>query len=147
MPEPDPGAAAARYAAAGRMDEAAREIELAIRAHPQNPGLRKQAAEIYASLGDSEKAIGQLESAVRMKPSDPELWILLGEIEAARENTSDAYVAFRRGAELAPEDIRAVSGLALAADRLGFEEEAEAAYERWTQLENAAGGDAPPKRN
>jgi Flp pilus assembly protein TadD len=46
-------------------------------------------------------------------------------------------VAFRRAAELAPDDLRAVSGLARAADNLGFEEEAEAAYARWTQLENA----------
>jgi Flp pilus assembly protein TadD len=56
-------------------------------------------------------------------------------------------VAFRRAAELAPTEIRAVSGLALAADKLGFEEEADAAYTRWTQLENEQEGGAPANRN
>lgn len=129
------------------MDEAAREIELAIRAHPQNAALRKQAAQIYVALGETGEAVGHLESAVRMTPRDPELWLLLGSIEADRENTSDAYVAYRRAAELAPDDIRAVSGLALAADELGFEEEAEAAYARWTLLETEAGGAPPAKRD
>jgi len=136
--EPDPGAVAAAYFEAGRTDEAAREIELAVRANPHNAPLRKQAAEIQSAVGNTAKAVGHLESAVRLDPSDAELWVALGAIEAERENTADAYVAFRRAAELAPNDIEAVSGLALAADKLGFEEEAEAAYTRWTQLENAA---------
>lgn len=145
--EPDPGAAAAAYFEAGRLDEAAREIELAVRANPRNPALRMQAAQIQEAVGNSAKAVGHLESAVAMTPSDPKLWILLGTIEAERENTADAYVAFRRAAELAPEDIRAVSGLALAADKLGFEDEAEAAYALWTQLESAQKGAAPANRD
>jgi len=139
--EPDPGAVAAAYFEAGRLDEAAREIELAVRANHRNPALLKQAAEIQSAVGNSAKAVGHLESAVAIRPSDPELWIMLATVEADRENTADAYVAFRRAAELAPEDIRAVSGLALAADKLGFEEEAETAYARWTQLENAQEAD------
>jgi Flp pilus assembly protein TadD len=46
-------------------------------------------------------------------------------------------VAYRRASELAPDDVRAVSGLALAADSLGFEDEARAAYARWSELERA----------
>lgn len=145
--EPDPGAVAAAYFEASRLDEAAREIELAVRANPRNPALRKQAADIQQAVGNSPKAVGHLESAVAMTPSDPELWLRLGKIEVERENTADAYVAYRRAAELAPDDIRAVSGLALAADKLGFEEEAEAAYARWTQLETAREGGAPAKRD
>ena len=33
-PPPDPGAVAAEYAKAGRLDEASREIEIAVRTHP-----------------------------------------------------------------------------------------------------------------
>jgi len=144
--EPDPGAVAAAYFEAGRLDEAAREIELAVRANPRNPALRLQAAEIQQAVGNSGKAVGHLESGVAMTPSNPELWLLLGKIEVERDNTADAYVAFRRATELAPDDIGAVSGLALSADKLGFEEEADAAYARWTQLENEQGGTAPAKR-
>ena len=63
----------------------------------------------------------------KLSPEEAESWILLGKIENDRENVADAYVAYRRAAELAPDQIRAVAGLALAADSLGFEEEAEEA--------------------
>jgi tetratricopeptide (TPR) repeat protein len=134
---PDPGAVAETYAAAGRYDEAAREIDLAVRAHPRDATLRQQAARIHEHAGNTGKAVGHLEAALRLTPSDPQIWIELGDIETRRDNTADAYVAYRRAAELAPDEIRAVAGLALAADHLGFEEEAEAAYERWEALEKA----------
>ncbi len=132
------GAVADTHAAAGRHDEAAREIELAVRAHPRNPALREQAARIHAQGGDLVRAIGHLEVvAVDLKPDDAGVWIALGELETRRDNIADAYVAYRRAAQLAPEEIRAVSGLALAADSLGFDDEAEAAYASWAQLEQA----------
>ena len=130
------GAVAAAYATAGRHDEAAREIELAVRAHPRNPALREQAARIHAQGGDLVRAIGHLEVvAVDLKPDDAGVWIALGELETRRDNIADAYVAYRRAAQLAPEEVRAVSGLALAADSLGFDDEAEAAYANWARLE------------
>jgi tetratricopeptide (TPR) repeat protein len=143
-PERDPGALATRYASQGRWPEAAREIELAIRANPSDPSLRRRAARIYQRAGNVEKGIGHLEMGIQMSPQDPELWIRLGGLENARENLPDAYVAFRRAAELSPADIRAVSGLALAADSLGFESEAEAAYARWADLEREQGIDEVP---
>lgn len=145
-PPSDPGAVAAAYAEAGHYDEAAREIDLAVRAHPRDPKLRQQAAWIHERAGNPAKAVGHLEAALQLTPSDPEIWITLGNIETQRDNTADAYVAYRRAAELAPEEIRAVAGLALAADHLGFEEEAEAAYARWAALEEALGVKSRPKR-
>jgi tetratricopeptide (TPR) repeat protein len=142
---PDPGAVAAAYAEAGHYDEAAREVDLAVRAHPRNVKLRRQAAQIHERAGDAERAVGHLEAALKVTTSDPEIWIALGDLETRRDNTADAYVAYRRAAELAPEDIRAVAGLALAADELGFEEEAEAAYARWAALEEALGIDTLPE--
>ena len=137
------GAVAAAHATAGRHDEAAREIELAVRAHPRNPALREQAARIHAQGGDLVRAIGHLEVvAVDLRPDHADAWIAIGELETRRNNIADAYVAFRRAAQLAPEEIRAVSGLALSADSLGLDDEAEAAYARWARLEQAL--DNPP---
>ena len=85
--------------------------------------------------------------AIRLSPRNPESWIALGEIENGRQNVPDAYVAYRRAAELAPGDIRAVSGLALAADSLGFDEEAEGAYARWAELEREQDGESPILRD
>jgi tetratricopeptide (TPR) repeat protein len=143
-PDRDPGALATTYASQGRWPEAAREIELAIRANPGDPSLRRRAARIYQRAGNVEKGIGHLEVGIQISPQDPELWIRLGGLENARENLPDAYVAYRRAAELAPTDIRAVSGLALAADSLGFETEAEAAYALWADLEKDQGLDEVP---
>jgi cytochrome c-type biogenesis protein CcmH/NrfG len=135
---------AAAYAEAGRYEEAAREVDIAVRAHPRDVTLRRQAAEIHQEAGNTGKAIGHLESALRVTPSDAQIWIVLGDIETRRDNAADAYVAYRRATELAPNEIRAVSGLALAADHLGFEEEAEAAYARWAVLEAELGIDTLP---
>jgi Flp pilus assembly protein TadD len=142
-PPPDPGAVAAAYAEAGHFEEATCEIDLAVRTHPRDTQLRKQAARIHERAGNMGRAVGHLEAAIQLAPSDPEIWITLGDIETQRDNTADAYVAYRRAAELAPREIRAVAGLALAADHLGFEEEAEAAYARWSALEAELGDDSP----
>ncbi len=80
-----------------------------------------------------------LEHALQRDPDDPEISIAIGRIELERGNPRDAYVAFRRAAALAPDDLRAVSGLALSADALGFDDEAAAAYERWGELERSSG--------
>jgi tetratricopeptide (TPR) repeat protein len=123
------------YAKAGRHPEAAREIELAVRAQPENVALRQHAASIQADAGDLDKAVEHLEVAIQLAPFDPESWIALAELEKRRGSPADSYVAYRRAAELAPDDLRAVSGLALAADSLGFDEEADRAYARWTELQ------------
>ncbi len=133
--EPDPGAVAAAYAAAGRHQEAAREIEVAVRARPRDLALRQQAATIQVDAGNPDRAVAHLETAIELAPAEAETWIQLAELERSRENMTDAYVAYRRAAELAPDDIRAVSGLALTAEVLHFDEEARAAYDRWSVLE------------
>ena len=140
----DSAQVAAAYAEAGRYAEAAREIELAVRARPEDATLRRQAAAIQADAGDLARAVDHLETAIRLAPSDPEGWIALGELENRRHNPPDAYVAFRRAAKLAPKDVRAVSGLAIAADSLGFDDEADLAYARWAALEREADPTAPP---
>jgi Flp pilus assembly protein TadD len=144
-PATDPGAVAATYAAAGRWDEAAREIDLAVRAHPTDVELRRQAAHIYAEAGNPDRAVDHLEAAIELAPRNAASWLDLGEIERGRENVTDAYVAYRRASELAPDDIRAVSGLALTADSLGFEDEARGAYARWAELERQGDAGSPAK--
>ncbi|MBW2269484.1 MAG: hypothetical protein JRH16_12990 [Deltaproteobacteria bacterium] len=144
----DPGAVAAAYAAAGRYDDAAREIDLAVRGHPRDVPLRLRAAEIHAQADQAERAIDHLEIVVnQLAPQDAAAWVQLADLERQRENVTDAYVAYRRAAELAPDDIRAVSGLALTADSLGFDDEARDAYARWAELERRYEREGPPPAN
>jgi len=134
QPTAAPGDIAAAYLSAGRLQEASREIELAIRVRPRDVSLRRQAARIYIEADRSDRAIEHLESAIQLAPRDGALWIDLAEIERDRDNIADAYVAYRRASTLEPTDVRAVSGLALSAENLGFSEEASAAYARWAEL-------------
>ena len=137
-----PGDIAAAYQSAGRLQEASREIELAIRVRPRDIALRRQAAQIYVEADRADRAVEHLEAAIQLAPSDGALWIDLAEIERDRDNTADAYVAFRRASALAPTDVRAISGLALSAENLGFSEEASAAYAKWAELKLGLGSEA-----
>jgi Flp pilus assembly protein TadD len=132
-----PGDIAAAYQSAGRLQEASREIELAIRVRPRDVSLRRQAAQIYVDAKRSDRAVQHLEAALQIAPRDGSIWIDLAEIERDRENIPDAYVAFRRASMLAPTDLRAISGLALSAENLGFSEEASDAYARWAELKES----------
>jgi tetratricopeptide (TPR) repeat protein len=147
-PRTDPGAVAAAYAAEGRLDEASREIEIAVRTHPKDLALRRQAANIYERAGNIDKAVSHLEDSIAIAPDNAEAWIRLAELENGRGNVDDAYVAYRRAEKLAPDDVRAVSGLALTADSLGFSDEAQRAYARWSELEKSARpAGEPPRRD
>ena len=139
---PAPGDIAAAYQSAGRLEEASREIELAIRVRPRDIALRRQAAQIYIEADRADRAIKHLEAAIQLAPRDSALWIDLAEIERDRNNTADAYVAFRRASTLAPTDVRAISGLALSAENLGFSEEASAAYAKWAELKLSHGSES-----
>ena len=102
IPRRDPGSVATAYAAAGRYDEAAREVAIAVRSHPRNAKLRRLAAEIHTQAGQVPQAIYHLEAAIQISPSDAQAWIQLAELEKERQNVADAYVAYRRAAESAP---------------------------------------------
>lgn len=142
----DPGAVAAAYAAAGRYADASREVDLAVRSHPKDVPLRLRAANYHSQAGQAQRAIDHLEIVVnQLAPRESAAWVQLADLERERENVTDAYVAYRRAADLAPADIRAVSGLALTADSLGFNDEARDAYARWAELERQADqGGTPP---
>ncbi len=141
----DSGAEARALAAEGRFPEAVSEIEQAVAREPLDPELRREAARIQWLAGDLPRGILHLEEALEQAPENPDLWLDLAGMERSRENLQDAYVAYRRASELAPDDLRAVSGLALTADALGFDEEASAAYARWNELERGGGGGGAPR--
>jgi Flp pilus assembly protein TadD len=94
---------------------------------------------MHARAGNLDRAIGHLEVALQLAPDDPTVSVQLGVLEQRRGNLPDAYVAFRRASQIDPENLEAVSGLALSAEALGFEEEANDAYARWAEIERERG--------
>jgi tetratricopeptide (TPR) repeat protein len=137
----DPGALAAAYAETGRLEEAAREIEIAVGIHPRDPDLRRQAARLHERRGRLAAASAHLEAALRLDSDDAETWMALGEVESRRGQTDAAYIAFRNAAQLAPRDARAFAALATAAERAGLPADAERARDRWRALDPDS---APP---
>lgn len=137
-----PEQVAVTYLEAERYQDALRETEKLVRIQPRNLEFRLLAARANEGVGDPERALLHLEMAQEIAPSDPEATIRIGELEQRRARPDDAYVSFRRATMLAPEDQRAWRGLALTAEALGFEAEAERAYARWAELERIQ-GEAP----
>ena len=136
---PAPGDIAAQYAAMGSFAQAAREIDLAVRARPRDLALRRQAARLHDRAGNTDDAIAHLEAALSFALYDVTILLELADRERDRDNVADAYVAYRRASTLEPNDLRAVTGLARSADALGFTEEARAASDRSAQLERELG--------
>ncbi len=130
---------ASAYLEAGRYDDAVRESERLVRVQPRDLELRLLAAQANEGAGDLERALSHLEMAQEIAPSDAEAAVRIGLLEQRRARPDDAYVAFRRATMLAPDDLRAWRGLALTAEALGFEAEAERAYARWAELERTQG--------
>ena len=136
-PPVGPEVLAEKYLEAKRYPDALRESEKLVRIQPRNLQYRLLAALANEAAGDPQRALSHLEMAQEIAPADAEPNILIGELEQRMKNQDDAYVAFRRATTQAPDDLRAWRGLALTAEALGFEAEAEKAYARWAELEKA----------
>lgn len=130
---------ASAYLEAGRYPDAVRETERLVRIQPRDLELRLLAAQANEGAGDLERALMHLEMAEEIAPSDGEAAVRIGLLEQRRGRADDAYVAFRRATMLAPDDLRGWRGLALTAEALGFEAEAERAYAKWAELERTQG--------
>jgi len=130
---------ATAYIEAERYQDAVRETERLVRVQPRDLQLRMLAAQANEGYGDLDRAMLHLEMAEEIAPTDGEAAIQIGLLEQRRNRPDDAYVAFRRATMLAPEDMRAWRGLALMAEGLGFDAEAERAYARWVELERTQG--------
>ena len=127
------------YLDAQRYPDALRESEKLVRMEPRNVEYLLIAARANEGVGDPERALRHLEMASELAPENAEPVILIGELEQQRDRPDDAYVAFRRATTLAPDELRAWRGLALTAEALGFDAEAERAYARWAEIEKAQG--------
>jgi tetratricopeptide (TPR) repeat protein len=136
---PGRGSVVDAYIAGGRTLEAVRESERMVRAQPRDAELRLIAARANVAQGDLDRALVHLEMAAELDPSSGEAVIQIGEIEQRRQRIDDAYIAFRRAISIAPNDLRSWKGMALTAEALGFEAEAEKAYARWAELEKEQG--------
>ena len=106
---------------AGRLDEAARELRLAVEADPRASQARRNLALVLMRLGDADGAIQELEAAAR---AEPDVWIHvdLGNAYLSKGRGEQAVRSFQRAVELDPALVLAhfnLSNALIGLDRWG----------------------------
>jgi len=92
-------AAAERYQS-GRLADAERLCEEALRADPENAHALHLYGLIVLGLGDTQGALQSFEKAIRLDPSNPTLLNNLGQAHRAQGRLSEAEACFRKALDL-----------------------------------------------
>jgi predicted TPR repeat methyltransferase len=100
-------------------DEAAVELDLAIEAAPDHPGLRKRRAELRRRAGDIEGATRDAAEAVVLDGKDPVAKALLGVLMLDLGRTADAVACLAEACNAAPGHPGFAAGLATAYEKAG----------------------------
>jgi tetratricopeptide (TPR) repeat protein len=125
-------------AAAGRVDEAARAFDEALRLEPRNLQALAAAAELRLKRDDAPAAEALARRALELEPRDAALHVALGQARQRQGDRAGAESAYRRAIELDPLSLIArvrLSEVLREADRL---DEAEAAARAVLEIDDEA---------
>ncbi|HEX7624606.1 MAG TPA: tetratricopeptide repeat protein, partial [Anaeromyxobacteraceae bacterium] len=98
--------------AAGRLDDAARELRRAVELDPASSYARAQLGATLLALGRPAEAEPELREAVRLQPGDPEALFNLGMVLLRTGRVDDAKPFMKRFLEVAPPALVAARRLA-----------------------------------
>jgi tetratricopeptide (TPR) repeat protein len=112
------------YIQAGRLREAVTESEAAIKANPNDLTSRRILGRIFSRLvGDPQtrglneemlkRATEQYTKITELDAADGDSWMMLGRLHKIAQNSVDAKIAYEKALALDPENVDALSGLAL----------------------------------
>jgi len=90
------------YARQGKMDEALKNYDAAVKAAPQNTGLRIKYASLLLLKGDVDGAIVQLDEAVVLSPGNAEAWLKRGDAYYEKKDWKQSGVSYEQTVALAP---------------------------------------------
>jgi tetratricopeptide (TPR) repeat protein len=96
----------------------------AVRAHPNDPNIRKELASAYVALGRLDDALCELMAALVIDPRDAQAHAAVGQLYLDTGRHAEAAGAFATALELKPDRYEARYGLATALVRLGRTQEA-----------------------
>ncbi len=119
----------------GETPEALRELSAAVAAAPEDPVARHELALLLVEQGDDRAAIGHLREAVRLDPSAFEPHLDLGACYARKGFLAESERAYRKAAELRPDDPRAPYDLAVLQLQRDLPEEAVASLRQAMALD------------
>jgi tetratricopeptide (TPR) repeat protein len=90
---------------AGRLDDARRRVDEAVRAAPGDPALLVLAARTYATAGDAGRAETLLQRAIAVAPAWMEAYGMLAQLYMSQNRLDAARAEYERMAERSPTDI------------------------------------------
>ncbi len=94
----------------------------------------------YANLRQVEEAFDAATKAVQLSPGNPRFWRNLGHINLAVERLPDAEIAFDKALAVNADDVDALCGTALIAQRQGRPKDADAIAKRIKSLDENCRG-------
>jgi tetratricopeptide (TPR) repeat protein len=123
-------ALALKYMAGGRLDEAERELQDALRLQPMDAEAHSNFGTLLLARGRFSDGLAHLEQAARLKPDDDRIRVNLGNGRHAGGDVSGAVAEYRRAVKLNPENGDAHFNLAVLLGPQGHLDEAIAHLRR-----------------
>jgi protein O-mannosyl-transferase len=124
----------------GRLDEALREVDEALRLNPDDVNTRNSVGTVLMNLGRVDEAIGQFQEAVRRWPRFAEAHSNLASAYRKQGRLQEALGEFRAAIDCNPRDFRLQVNLAGLLMQLGQAGEAIAALETAVKLDSNDAG-------
>lgn len=102
----------------GKMEEAIKLYEKALRDEPQNGYIHAALAQVYEGKNDLDKALEHYRKAVELAPTDANLQMMLAQVYTQKKMTEEAVAAYKRASELEPNNLNLHMTLAQIFSRL-----------------------------
>lgn len=126
------------YARQGKMDEALKNYDEAVKAAPQNSALRIKYGSLLLLKGDVDGAISHLDEAVVLSPGSAEAWLRRGDAYYEKKDWKQSGVSYEQTVALAPVRFPdAYWGLGLVYIELGDYKKAKFNLTKAVALENS----------
>jgi tetratricopeptide (TPR) repeat protein len=122
------------YLNRGRLEDAERELEEAIRIHPGAAEAHAALAGVREGQGRPDEALETYRAALRLDPDSSSTHREMAALLLTRGDSAEALVHFREASALSPKDGDALVDLAVSLSREGRHEEAEARIEEASRL-------------
>jgi len=121
-------AAAAQLYGCGRLDEARRQLESALRLAPSEPGIHHLLGLVMLGQGESTSAIARLQRALELAPRSAEILTNLGRAHSGNGEAHAAVDCYRRALSFKPYCVEALFNLGNVLYTIGQPAEAIACY-------------------
>lgn len=124
------------YIEKGNLDEAMKEMMIAIQLKPDAPELHNNMGIFYQRKGLLGRAIEEYNQAIRIKPDYQQAFLNLGTVYLEKGEFQSALDAFTRAIQLKPDDIYAYNNIGFVYSDMGEYEKAIEMHKRAVSIKH-----------